>query len=354
VNRSSRCSLCLLVLLSAACLSPKERQAALFAQADGAAKAGDLPRAIAKLRAAVGYDPSDVEAVTRLADLLVRANLGHEAERLLDEFPADAQRDGSFRNLRVRLLTRSGRVAQALPILLALDQHGGAEPATVLAAIEAWAAKGTTPAEAPGLPNDWRLALAGRILDGKNAGLAAVWLRTLPGESAQEEDLTDRLLVEVLRSEGTALSESVVALAESGDTANKSLVLRRHLTTNKNWAEVSRVEERFLAEHIGHSSWTEVALATAWRALRAGEHRAAERLANQVAAIDPVSVEPLVVRGLALRGRGLEVEARKALELALALDPKNATARMALSGSERNQDAIQIDLNLRGARPESR
>lgn len=344
--------LCVLLAI-VACLSPAERQAALFAQADAAIKAGDLPRAIARLRAAVGYDPSDIEAVTRLAEVLVRADLAHEAKGLLDQFPAAAKPDARFLNLKARLLTRFGRVAEALPILLALDARGAAEPTTVQAAIEAWVAKRTTPAEVSDLPSAWRLAMVGQSLDGKNADLAADWLRTLPGGSVQEERLTDRLLAEVLNSDETVLSDSVVAFARTGDSANKALILRRHLASRKDWPELRRVEERFLADYPGHAAWTEIALAKAWRSLRAGDPLAAERLADKIAAIDPVSVEPLVVRGLALRGRGREGEARKTLELALALDPTNAAARKALSGQEQEQGAIQVDLNLRGANPKN-
>ena len=335
MKRRTYGSLLCLLLISNACLSPAERQAALFAQADEAAQAGDLPRAIAKLRAAVSYDPSDVVAARRLAEALVRADLSYEAALVLEQFPADAQGDVQFQNLRVRLLLRFGRVAQALPILLALEERGGVDRETVQAALEAWTVRRTTPAETPGLPGAWRLALVERLIDGKNVDLAGDWLRTLGGDSVQEEDLRNRLLAEVLRAGGKALSDTVIALAEHSDTANAALVMRRHLIANKNWTEVSRIESRFLTDHVGHAAWTEVALAAAWRSLRAGDPLAAERLADRVASLDPVSVEPIVVRGLALRERGREAEARKALELALALDPTNETARRALSGRER-------------------
>ncbi len=352
--RRFRWSLYSVLLVGAACSSPAERQAALFAQADAAEKAGDLPRAIAKLRATVGYDPSDLEAVTRLAEVLVRADLGYEAKELLDQFPAAERRDARFLNLKVQILTRFGRVREALPILLALDARGAADPVAVKLAIEAWAAKQTKPTEVPDLPSSWRLALVGDILAGKNTDLAADWLGTMPGNSGQKEALVDKLLAEVLKSHGTELSESVVALAVARDTANKALILRRHLAARKDWPELRRVEERFLVDHPGHAAWAEVALARAWSALRAGDPLVAERLADKIAALDPVSVEPLVVRGLALRDRGREGEARKALELALALDPTNAAARRALPDREREPGAIQIDLNLQGATPGDR
>ncbi|MBP9144502.1 MAG: tetratricopeptide repeat protein [Thermoanaerobaculia bacterium] len=352
--RCHRWFLFCVLLIGAACLSPAERQAALFAQADAAAKAGDLPRAIAQLKTAVGYDPSDVEAVTRLAEVLIGADLAWEAKVLLDRFPADAKRDDRFLNLKARLLIRFGRLAEALPILLALDARGGADPTTVEAAVEAWVARKAEPAEFPDLPGAWRLALVGECLEGQDPDLAAQWLRTVPGDSSQEEKLSERVLAAVLQSDDSDLSDSVVALAGIGDTANKALTLRRHLASRKNWSELHRVEERFLADYPGHSAWSEVALAKAWRSLRAGDPQAAERLAAKVAALDPESVEPLVVRGLALRERGREGEARKALELALALDPTNVTARRALLGQEQEPGAIRLDLNLRGANLENR
>jgi len=352
--RCHRWFLFCVLLIGAACLSPAERQAALFAQADAAAKAGDLPRAIAQLKTAVGYDPSDVEAVTRLAEVLIGADLAWEAKVLLDRFPADAKRDDRFLNLKARLLIRFGRLAEALPILLALDARGGADPTTVEAAVEAWVARKAEPAQLPDLPSAWRLALVGLSLEGQDPDLAAQWLRTLPGDSIQEEKLSERVLAAVLQSDDPELSDSVVALAEIGKSANKALILRRNLVSKRNWPELHRVEERFLADYPGHAVWAEVALAKAWRLLRGGDPAAAERLADQVAALDPHSVEPLVVRGLALRERGREGEARKALELALALDPTNVAARRALLGQEQEPGAIRLDLNLRGANLEKR
>ncbi|MEO7795762.1 MAG: tetratricopeptide repeat protein [Thermoanaerobaculia bacterium] len=354
MHRHHRWALYCVLLAGAACLSPEERQAALFAQANAAEQAGDLPRAIASLKAAVGYDPSDLEAVTRLAEMLVRADLAQQARVLLDQFPAEAKRNSRFMNLNARLLIRFGRVKQALPILLALEARGGADPATVVAAAEAWVAARTKPSELSNLPSAWRLTLADHLLESKNVDLAADWLQTLPGNSVEMAQVTDRLLEEALKSDGAELSEAVLGLAERGDTANKALVLRRHLATKKDWPELRRVEEQFLADYAGHAGWTEVALATAWRSLRAGDPRTAERLAGRIAALDPRSVEPLVVRGLALRELGRESEARRALQLALALDPTNTTARRALLSQEREPDAIQIDLHLQGATAENR
>jgi tetratricopeptide (TPR) repeat protein len=353
MTRNLRRSATLLLLLGVACTSPTQRQSALFAQADEAAAQGDLPRAIARLRSAVSYDPSDVEAVTRLAQALVRADRDREALLILERLPPEVPRNDQFQNLEVSLQCRFGGVLRVLPRLHALEQRGRADPATVLAAIEALAASKTKPSDAPGLPSSWRLALAGHALDGGSPDLAADWLLTSPADAPALEELTDRLMAEVLRAGQPEPSATVVAIAERADTANESLVLRRHLIAGGDWAGVIRIEERFLAEHVEHPAWPEVALAVAWRFLRAGDHLQAGRLADRVAAFDPSSVEPLVVRGLALREEGREVEARKVLELALALEPTNPTARRALSGSERDREAFRMHRSHRGNRPEA-
>lgn len=150
--------------LLAGCPASGERRARVLVRAERALAAGDADQAATLLRHQLDETPRDAAVAARLAAILEPTD-PNGAFAVLASLPEDAARDDvAYRRLLARLHVAAGRLEPAA-LLVALERDRLAEPDTVRALLEALAARGGDEVIERPLPAEWRLRIAGLLVD---------------------------------------------------------------------------------------------------------------------------------------------------------------------------------------------
>jgi predicted Zn-dependent protease len=316
--------LVVLVLVLTACTSVEERRTRVLEQSTTALDRGDATTAVALLESSLRYDPRDPVLRHRLAEVHLHLGNAYDAWSALAERPGDAPTAPGTTTLEAQILLECDRPYEALPRLLALERRGEADPQMVNRLLDQLARRGGARSE---LPAPWRRRLVHHLLAAHQGAAAVETWRRLPPEDAQRPALFEHILELLLRSpEGDEVLRSLRELDDADASAPVLLARHRRAVLEGNGGTMERIEERFLTLYPNHPDRYPIVLARTRRALRRNALEEALGLARQAATLAPQRPEPLLEEAFALRALDRPDEARRSLEMVLALDPNNATA----------------------------
>ncbi len=311
--------------LLTACPSSGERRARVLVRAERALAAGNADQAATLLRHQLDETPRDPVVAARLAAILEPAD-PNGAFAVLASLPEDASRDDvAYRRLLARLHVAAGRLEPAALLLVALERDRLAEPDTVRAFLEALAARGGAEGIERPLPPEWRVRIAGLLVDRTAPREAAVALERVPAGTGRDAVL-DRLLGTLLEGDATAALAGHETLLDGPPSPRKLLVRHRLLLSRGAWGPAAAVEEEFRRLYPEHPERHAMIVAMARRHGSQGDGRAALALAAEALRLSPGSVPALVEKARALDTLGRRSEARRSWQLVLELDPGNGTA----------------------------
>jgi tetratricopeptide (TPR) repeat protein len=343
--RASLIAVCIAGSLLAACLSPEERQTRAVAESKAALAAGDPARAERVLRAALAYDPRAARVSIHLARVLEDAAAPWEAFRLLERLPTEERSRPGFLLLHARLQARIGRGREAARALAALERAGKTDERSIEVLLAELARRRFSPDGLVELPIEWRVRLAGRLIEEGQIEWVGSWLERIPDSHPRRAGLIDLLLRRALEPGRESTLGTVERWVEPADTIHKLLIRRRLLAARGDF-RLAAVDERILRLYPDHPARAESLLAAAHRALAAGDAETALARADEAIALETRNADAIVGRGLALRALGRHDEALSAFELALATDPSSAVARRALEKPQEALEAIRIEVGV--------
>lgn len=335
----------LLAFLLAACSSPAERRQKVFQQSTAALDSGDPERALTILRATLAHDPRDAVLRARLAT--IELDLGHagNARQTLEALPSDVIAQPEYTQLLARAFVANQQPWQALPLMLAMERQGKANPQLVDKLLRQLAHSGEVEVA---LPTAWRMRLLRRELAaGKPAQALDSWRRLQAGTLGRGE-LFDLILQRALRRNLDTLLLDLPELDESPVTPWKLLARHRLVTRQGTVGAVAGLEEEFLERFPEHPERYPMLLGVAQRKVRGGQVEEGLELARRAAKIAPERPEPLVEQGLAFTLLERPDEARQAFELALALAPHNTVARQFLNTTRSAGSPLSIRFEATG------
>ena len=335
----------LLVVLFTACSSPAERRERVFAQVATALDSGDPGRALAILEATLAHDPRDAAIRAQMAE--IKLDLGQAASALqtLEALPGDVIAQPEYTRLLARAMVAGRRPWQALPLVLALERQGKAEPELVNKLLRQLARSGEVEVD---LPPTWRRRLFRRELAENRTAVALGSWRRLPEEDPQRAEFFDLLLEKALRQENDTLLVDLPELRELPASPFKLLARHRLAVIRGTVGAVAQIEEEFLEHFPDHPERYSMLLGTARRKVRGGQPAAGLELARSAAALAPERPEPLVEQGLALSILERPKEARQVFELVLAISPHNPVARQFLAKKQGTGAPVSIRFEATG------